>query len=416
MKKIIALFLALVVCTTAHAQNFTVNTLRVTGNTSMTYPPVITGVCQNILSYGGAGDGVTANDTALASLLAAEPTGKKCVYFPPGKFKFASPVTYTMVNSIESLTITGAGADQTELTWGATNGLTINYIGSFNTVHIRDLTVSTSGIGAGTAIYLHQNATNLPNPALTALSDITNVTIRGADGYVQTDYWATGVNVYGVSNINFVGMQVWGPSCGGCGSGFTTVGMGVNVSGTSTLFPVVFNFSGCYFGWIGSGIQYGAYVQGMTVTQTNFIGGSYGIVVPSGLIATTLDQLAVSNSQFNVGNAGIYEQTYVANSQFNGNLFLVASNSQGISLAQSCMYSITGNSFNLYSATNLNGIVIAGSACGGVISGNTFSQMTTAVFLQSTSTGANVQSNFYLSNGTNVVNSGTGNTVGGGSQ
>lgn len=408
MKKIIALFLALFVCA-AHAQTFTVNTLRVTGNTSMTYPPVITGVCQNILSYGGAGDGVTANDSALAALLAAEPAGNKCAYFPPGKFKFASPVSYTMVNSIESVSIVGAGSDKTELTWASGNGITLNYIGPYNSAHVRDLTLTTGSVGGGTALNLNQTAASIPNPANTALSDVIGVVVRGADGYVVSDYWSTGINVFGVSNINFLGVVLDGNAAlGGNGTG-------ISISGTSSLNPVQYNITSCVFNWNSVALNYGTYTQGITVAQSNFVGGSYGIISQNTVVNP--DQLTVIGSQFNQTTVNILENSNIPNTMISGNQFIVQTGAIGISLPQAGIYSIVGNTFvKNGGASNTNGIVINGSTASGVVTGNTFLQLTTAINLQSSSSGANIQSNAYTSNSNNVVNTGTGNTVGGGSQ
>jgi hypothetical protein len=407
MKKIIGVIAALFLSCVAHAQTFPVQNLNVLGNTTMAKPPAIAGNCQNILTYGGSGNGVTANDTALTALLAAEPAGQKCAYFPPGKFVFASPVSYTMVNTIESVSIVGAGADKTELTWPSGNGITLNYIGPYNSAHVRDMTLSTGAIGGGTALNLNQTAASIPNPANTALSDVTGVTVRGADGYVATDYWGNGIAVNGVSNVNFISDVFDGPA--------TPAGNGLLVQGTAALPPVQFNVTACVFNWNSTGIQYGNYVQGINVSQSNFVGGSYGIASQSSL--SNLDQLTVSGSQLNQLVADILENTSIPNTMIVSNEFIVQTNAIGISLPQGGIYSIIGNTIGKNpGATNTNGIVIANSTGPGIVSGNVFVGLTTGVNLQSTSSAVNVQSNSYAANGSNVVNSSGLNNVGGGSQ
>lgn len=408
MKKIIGLIAALFLSCVAHAQTFPVQNLSVLGNTTMAKPPAIAGTCQNILTYGGSGNGVTANDTALTALLAAEPAGQKCVYFPLGKFVFASPVSYTMINVVESVTILGAGADQTELTWSSGNGITLNYMSAFNAAHVRDLSMTTAATGSGSAITLNQTAASIPNPAFTAMSDITNVTIRGADGYVIGNYWDTGVNVIGVSNVNFYGDAINGNAA------FGGNGTGISIAGTASLPPVAFNVVASAFNWNTVGIQYGNYVQGVSVVSSNFTGGSYGIVTQPNL--TNVDQLTVVASQFNQMVVDILEGSNIANTMISNNEFIVQTNAIGISLLHAGVYTITGNTIAGNGFTNTNGVVISGSTGSGVVTGNMFLGMNTGVNLQSSSSGANVQSNAYSSNSNTVVNLGTGNTVGGGSQ
>jgi hypothetical protein len=102
-----------------------------------------------------------------------------------------------------------------------------------------------------------------------------------------------------------------------------------------------------------------------------------------------------------------------------GNFFLVPSNGVGIQLQNYSQFSILGNTFNpaVLPITNATSIVIGPyTASAGIISGNQSYKMTLAVNLQSGSQFVNVQSNSYSGNTTNVLNNGTNNTVGGGSQ
>lgn len=361
--------------------------------------------CQSILDYGGDNTGARNNDAALTALFAAEPVGQKCVYFAPGKFKFASPVSYTTVNTIESVTILGAGADLTELTWASGNGITINYLGPLNSAHVRDMTITTGTAGGGTGLNLNQTAASIPNPANTALSDVIGVVFRGADGYVVSDYWTTAINVFGVSNINFFGCVFDGNAA------FGGNGTGISISGSPSLNPVAFNITSCVFNWNTIGLDYGTYTQGVSVSQSNFTGGTYGIAALAG--ALNLDQLTVQGSQFNQTTADILLTANIPNLMVIGNEFIVQTNAVGISLPQGGIYSIIGNTLvKNGGATSTNGIVINNSTSPGVVSGNVFLNLTTAVNLQAGSTGVNVQANAYVGNTNNVVNAGAGNSVG----
>lgn len=406
MKLVFVLPLLLLSCT-AYGQNLTVQNLTVTGSTTLAQPPSVSGDCQNILSFGGAGNNSTDNTTALNKLLATAPSGAVCAYFPPGKYKFSSNVAYTLPSGNASITIKGAGADLTELTWSGTDGITINYLGPFNSVHVRDMTFTTSGVNAGTALRLNQTISSYVNPANSAISDLVGVTFRGADGYAATQYWAYGVDVFNVSNINFINDSFVGE-----GGAYATKGAGVNLHGTTAAPPVVFNFTDTYFQWLLVGIIYGPNVQGVSVAQSQFTGDAYGIhATPNGQI---VDQLTVTSSQFNCSLEGIYSEYPISNTIIENDYFIVPSNAVGMDMSQAYSYSIVGNTFEPQGgATNTVGLAINTTAGpGGVISGNVFSGLTTGVYLQNASTNANLQGNQYASNINNFVNSGSNNKVG----
>jgi hypothetical protein len=94
---------------------------------------------------------------------------------------------------------------------------------------------------------------------------------------------------------------------------------------------VVYNVSGATFNYLAKGIFYDQQVQGLTVSQSNFVGDEYGIYVPAGL--SGLDQLTVQGSQFNCSSAGIYVGTYLSNTLFSANLFIVPNTGTGVSPA-----------------------------------------------------------------------------------
>lgn len=391
----------------ATAQNLNVQNLTVTGSTSLALPPVVAGDCLNILSYGGVGNNSTDNTTALNNLFAAASGGTVCAYFPPGKYKFSANVAYSFTNANASITIKGAGADLTELTWNGTDGITINYAGPFNSAHVRDMTLTTSGVNAGAGLRLKQTIASYGNPANSAVSDISGATFRGADGYAASQYWAYGVDVYNVSNVNFINDSFVGEA-----GSYGTTGVGVNLHGTTAAPPVVFNFTDNFFQWLYAGIIYGANVQGVSVAQSNFTGDAYGIYAPAN--GQVVDQLAVTSSQFNCSLEGIYTLTAISNTIIQNSYFIVPKNAVGIDLSSVYSYSIVGNTFEPnVGASNTNGLAInTTTGPGGVISGNVFSGLTTGVYLQSSSTNANLQGNQYANNMNNFVNSGSNNKVG----
>jgi nitrous oxidase accessory protein NosD len=235
------------------------------------------------------------------------------------------------------------------------------------------------------------------------------VTCRGTDGFGVTDYWQNCINIAGISNVNFYGV-----SClGGFGGGTTENGIGINIAGTASLVPVQFNVFGGLFSNLNEGIVYGDFTQGLSVSGSNFTNCSYGIHAPPSL--TGLDQLSVSNSQFNCFTCGIRIETELIQTQIVGNVFLVESSSTGVFIDRCLSTQIIGNSFgNSGGATANNGVqMITYVGLASVISGNTFCQLTTGINLAAGSQFVNVQSNAYSGNTNNVLNSGANNTLGG---
>jgi len=361
--------------------------------------------CLSILSHGGNNTGSGDNTSAFAATIAAQSSSQVCIYFPPGNYSFSSAITYTLPTSNSSITIKGAGSDVTNLSWVSNNGLQINYISAYNSAHIKDLSILAGTTNAGSAIGLNQTASSIPNPALTALSDITNVTIRGTDGYANTNYWVNAVYDSGVSNVNFESMNI-------SGSG-STEGYGIVITGTSALPPVQFNIDKSNFNSLSAGVYYGPYVQGMAVTSSNFVAGTYGIEIPVGI--NNLDQLTVSTSQFNTGTAGMYIGSGVANLLISNNLFIVGGSANGITINSIGLSTITGNSFNNGGGTGPNNAIAIGTSVNSwpaVIANNSIDGMRgVGIWLQSSTSYITTLGNIFADNGTNVLNQGTNNTI-----
>lgn len=363
--------------------------------------------CPSILAYGGNNGGSVDNTSALTATIAANPSGRVCVEFPPGTYAFSAAQSYTFPNSTAAVTFKGEGSGVSNLLWSGTSGLVINYLGPNNSAHIQNLSILTGASNLGNGIRLNQTAATVANPANSQQSDITNVAIQGNLG--SSSYWANAVSVNGVSNVNFTNDTILGAG---------NNGVGVLLQGTSSATAVQFNFTGDDISFLNTGIYISPYVQGLSISQSNFNGGPYGIFVPSG--ANGLDQLSITGSQFNFFTSAIYLNGAVPNMLLSNNLISVSrDNAIGIYINGGGYFNMTGNSFSLNgSPTNVNMIIVSNSIIGqpGIISGNQFIKGTTAVYLTSSSSGVSVQSNVYYGNSNKVINSGTGNTVGGGSE
>lgn len=116
----------------------------------------------NIKDFGGDATGTSENNTAVTAAIAA---GYTAIYFPAGRYKFTSALTFTNTN----LTLFGDGPQTSVLfTYHATAGFNlINFTGTYDEFSIDQLTIKDLGIqnecatGAaqGIAINVAHNAT-----------------------------------------------------------------------------------------------------------------------------------------------------------------------------------------------------------------------------------------------------------------
>lgn len=364
--------------------------------------------CPSILDYGGDATGTNDNTAALTATLAAGPATNLCAFFPRGRYKFLSQQVITASGTnYASVSLIGAGSESTVLTWPTTAGIQINLPIQTDVIHVRGMTLTSGRTAGGVGLGITQTSSSAPNAANAPIGDITDVALRGDDGAGNFDYWNAGISITGQSNINFLGVIVTGTN--------TFQGTGLTVQGSASVPPVVFNVALSTFNYLNVGINYGNFVQGLTVSQSNFTGDNFGI--SSGSSLSILVQLAVNNSQFNCQTAAMNFSTGIPDTVITGNAIFIpgpaTGGAIGINFSQTHRGAVTGNSFTGFGTiANINGIVVANNIAPMVITGNSFNGMGTAVFLQSTSNHNNVQANVYSSVTNTVVNAGTSNSVG----
>jgi hypothetical protein len=368
----------------------------------------------SIADFGGAGDNATDNTAPLNRALAALTGTGGAIFFPPGKYRFNTAVSFNLPAGVFSVALIGVGQDATVLTWpNAAGGMTFNYAGTGSSVHLRDLTITTGVANGGSALTLNCTI-SITNPANTAVSDVYRVTIRGDDGYGATDYWTTGLAVANVSNVSCDSLTVSGSSA--------QQGTGVNLTGSpgNSTYGVQYNLAKSTLQNLATGILYGSYVQGLSVDQTNFTFAANGIA-DAGLETGALVQLSVTNSQFNPGPAtngnGIVTATAIGSVEIANSMFVIGGPSQSaITLSQAKHFAITNNEIQGIGSTSSNGIVIGTtvSSSPGIIAGNDifgFTGAAAGLWLQSTSSLVNIYGNVFAVNTTNIVNAGTNNVI-----
>lgn len=353
------------------------------------------------LEWFGGGTAVGSNVAAFNAAIAVGAS----ILFGPGTYSFAGAISYAMPSSTASCALLGAGAERTLLAFPAGGGITLNLLGPNNSFHVRDFSILGGAANCGSALTINQNNASITNPAETQLSDVTNVTIRGSDGLAQTDYWTNGVVINRASSVNFTNLFCTGPS--------GQLGVGVVLQGTAAVIPVLFNLVGCVFNNLNVGLLYGAYVQGVTVSQCNFTFDNFGVLIQAAMV--NLAQLLVTGCQFNCTTAGIFTTSNPPGLMITNNFFIPQASSNCIVLTSVGLCTVTGNTFFGLGVTGAVGINIVSSSAFAVITGNAFVVMVVAINLQAGSSNVNVQSNSYQACGTNVANAGTANVIGGGS-
>ena len=366
------------------------------------------GLPVSVAWFGAKGDGVTDDTVAIQAAVNFCATSNLTLFVPPGTYVCTAQITGT-----GRLHMFGAGMRSTTFLFPSNSGFLFTLPDQFHSVHLRDFSVLAGAIGAGNAaIKLFNSASAIPNPANTELSDITNVWICGADYPAATNCWMYGIEIQCVSNVNLSNVMITGSAL--------AQGVGLAVDGSAALPPVVFNLSGCTFNYLDAGIEYGDYVQGVSITGGNFTGCDIGVDAVAG--STGLDQLSINNSQFNCSVAAVNLATCVPDFTFSNNIVLIpgpaSGEGVGLNMVKTHRGTVVGNSFSGFDKIeHAYGIVVyANYGAGIVVTGNSFHSLGAGVILQAPSAGNNVQSNVYTAVSTPVVNSGKDNIVGGGSR
>jgi hypothetical protein len=349
-------------------------------------------------------DNTAALNLALAYLQAAS-TGS--LVFGAGAFTFLSPISFTFPSSQCSISISGRGADVTVLNWPSGSGLSFVCSSAQHSVHLRDMTIATSTVASAGAVGV--SVSNSIQGGLFGQSDFEDLTFRGADD-VGTFQWGTALQITGLSNVNYYGCLFLGLSSGAGGNGIVLAG----VPAGAFKLSVVHNITSCGFFNLNVGLTDGTYVQGVQIASCNFTNGNTGIYVPPGVADPA--ELAVTLSQFNVAGNGINVAGGMPQLSVSDCDFYVPAPNSGVSITGACINSqITGNSFSGLTAAVGTGVYVNNLGNANVITGNTFYGLAQGVLLGTASTGWNVQSNGYANNTTNTTNSGSFNTIGGGS-
>jgi hypothetical protein len=324
-------------------------------------------------------DGSTDNSTALQSAWTWEASTLGALRLPatPLPALFATPVTAT-IGSAQTFEMLGTGSgSMLEYTGSSGTAFTPTENGAINNslFNFRDFTLMTPHAGGANAITA--TYTGVGNNEPPAVSTFNNVTLRGADGFEQTDYWANGIQVTGgISWVNFL-VNIVGPSG-------TPEGTGISVAGNSTVTGIVYNIQpGSNLSQLSVGISVGNNSQGYQISGTNFTDNGTGISVPSG--ETGVFQIAVTNSQFGPCFFNcVATASDVTGWLFSNNMVFPGTHT-GLALFNSDQAVIVGNTFLFTGTANVGNGVSFASTVGdsGLVANNNFTGMDTAIIIGS---------------------------------
>jgi hypothetical protein len=389
--------------------------ISITGTNPTTISATSSSQCTSANGAGFIGNGVTPNDAAFNAWFSALPSAGGCIEFGAGKFAFSSQIAKTLFAGQSTITIKGLGSHLTTLYWpNAAGGIVFTWADPRNGVHFSGLSITTGVANGGTAVTL-TNTAGIAYTISMSNNNFYDVIFQGDDFAlgVGSAFWNFGTSIVSVANVTwdtciFNGLYEVPGSPATNESGITT-------SGTNAAFATILNVLNSQFNNLGVGFQYGNFVQGVIISNTNFNGeqGSFGIFLPA--TSTEAAGLTVLGSQFNVGGIQIDLAAPIGDFIVQGSILTGYTTNQSIiNTVGGTGFQIVGNVFNATgpaaSPISATGIATAGNS--GVITGNSFIGLSAGVNLLSGSANMVLNSNSYTNVTTKFNNSGTGNIIG----
>lgn len=358
---------------------------------------------------------LTADMDATWNRIMSEINGRSAIIeFGTGTYTFKNQISKSLQNS-QSLTIKGQGKGVTTLLWydnsNSTSGISLSHTDIGNSscrYNIYDLSLVTKGISSGNAITLTNNSPENFGGYLSMRG--VAITGYGAQGSGSAG-WACCLLLNAISFNNIIDCDFIGNYDTGNSSDGISVYSKRYVS--NTVFSIVTNITDCIFLRLTAGIINQLDTQGLTISQSNFTGCKYGVLVPENGY-----QISISTSQFDCTDCAVFLAGGSTCFLFSNNLvFTGHKNGYGICCNNYVDgYIITGNQFEGSGTTNnINAIVMSASSPQGmdtnIISSNIFRNYTTAIWLASATKGWRVFGNMYTLTSNTVLNQGKNNII-----
>jgi len=358
--------------------------------------------CVNIETFGGAGNNSTDNLTPWNNAVASFGSNDVCIQFGVGTYRFSAVASATPGTSA-NIKVRGVGKNISHLLWfNNTAGMTLN-TGNEMAVEVDGLDFTTSVANSNAALTI--NSSDCTGSKYS--SHFHDLAFRGSGSYPSRFYWGTELVLNTLSFVNVDEVDFFGDT------GNHPNGMVYQSANAPTCYALILNVSKVNFINTNVAFFYGTYAQGITITQSNFTNGVFGISLPN--TSVNPSQLVVSDSQFNVTNDQILIQAVILGAQFHGNTFAVPTSHTGIHITAGAWFTINGNIFLAGGAQGLTGIQVDSNTTenAGSVTGNSFTNLHFGTALAAGADHWNVNSNMYSANvSTAVSNMGTNNIIG----
>ncbi|PBB75214.1 hypothetical protein CK227_10505 [Mesorhizobium sp. WSM4308] len=296
----------------------------------------------------------TANTTALTAAFNFARTYTGAVHIPSGDYNL-NAVSITMTGNSDALHITGDGYGKTNLRWNNTDGITITMVsspwwfmgdasGPGNAVTVKGLSfiqgATTGAVGKALAVN-GQNLGGRPAPFFLASECVfrSNKSVTA---------WAKGIELTSVSSATIEKTYWYGALS------TPTLGTFIDLIASVGKDASPYHIRGCEAYFFGTAVNAGSYVEGVHVTDCDFVQGTYGVVW-DGTTSGGEAQLCMTGCHVNVTTRGVW-LTKVFWSQITSNLFFISGTDQiAIHLVDSSSTTISGNATSV-AGTNGTGV------------------------------------------------------------
>lgn len=367
--------------------------------------------CSQISWFGGVGDGVTDNTTPLNNWFTSLASGRGCLAFGSGVYKFNSAINYAMANARQAIDIHGIGADVSVLYWPTGNGINVTNSHNNNSIAVHDLTFATGQAGVGQGLVLSSTGTAF---AFGQSNLLYNLQFRGDDytgNSANSHYWLTNLRVFNWNNVNIDNIVTSGVfTLTGGGSG---AGTGFQYGCPNGVICGVVNISRSMFQYHNVYVELDDYWEGVTFTLNQFDGqvGGVGVYVPAGGVHAG-PLLQFFQNQFNVGGQQIDILSSVNQIILEGNTITTYGTGNIGAILGTCGNAIVvGNMWNVATGTSTGALNM--NCANGIVGSNIFLGHSTGVTLGASSSNVNVSQNRYVGTTTPVSNlAGGANSVG----
>lgn len=351
----------------------------------------------SVKDFGAVGDGST-NDT-LAFQRAAN--SGKVLFIPEGTYILTSQINFT-----GSPTIRGEGIRESVLQWAGSNGISIvGNANEFDPVNISNLSLRTTGSAAGQAIRIVNTAqigssSGVINGRTYGRLNITNVSCTGATNNTFTNGWQRGLYCTDVIHATIDKFHFTGKHADGDAGTINSVD-GIKFDGDGAPVEIVIKDSWVFHSV--NGIDIGK-SEGIFISQCNLINCNIGVFFQ----ATGLEpQLNLIGNHINA-NINCVRCQYLAQGNISQNLFYARStapgNVTGVTLISSRYVMITNNIFvDTQTGNDFNAVVVNSDGLACLVKDNVFQKATTAIWLQSGSSGVRVGENVFNTIATNRI-------------